>query len=108
MQKSEPHKPYNSPHYNVMRMGQLSVVIDDDLEEELRLRADQEDINISDVVSRGVKYYLNEHSLEVRVAELEQRVDGTEQRIDEVEEKQNRGVVDKVSGAFGRDRSPPG
>jgi metal-responsive CopG/Arc/MetJ family transcriptional regulator len=96
-------------------MGRISVSIDDDLEEELRRQADQEDINISDLVGRGVEYYLNEHSLEARMAELEQRVgateegvSGLEQRVDEVEEQQNRGITDKVSEAFGRDRSPPG
>jgi len=80
------------------------VVIDDDLEEELRRQADQEDINISDLVGRGIEYYLDENSLEARVAELEQRVGGNEQRIGEIEEEQNRGVVDKLT----RDRSPPG
>lgn len=85
-------------------MGRISVSIDDKLEKKLRRQANQEDINISDLVGRGVKYYLNEHSLEVRVAELEQRVDGTEQRIDEIKDEQNRSVVDSI---FGRSRSPP-
>lgn len=81
-------------------MGRVSVSIDDELEEKLRRQADQEDINISDLVGRGVKYYLDQHSLEARMSEAERR-------LDEIEEEQSRGITDKVSAAFGRDRSPP-
>ena len=80
--------------------SRVTASLDDDLKERLERQAEREGISKSELVSRGVEYYLNENSLESRVSTLEERVD-------EIEEEQNRGVVDKVSAAFGRDRSSP-
>jgi len=89
------------------RTERLSIAIDEELKERIDEAADQEGVSTSELIRRSAEQYLDRGSLESRLSELEQRVDGTEQRVDEVEEEQNRGVLDKVSGAFGRDRSPP-
>lgn len=80
--------------------SRVTASLDDELKEQLERQAEREGISKSELVSRGVEYYLDENSLEARVTDLEQRVDG-------IEEEQNRGVVDRVSDAFGRDRAPP-
>jgi len=81
--------------------SRVTASLDDDLAEELERQAEREGITKSELVSRGVEYYLGENSLEARMAELEQRVD-------DIEEEQNRGVFDKLRNPINRDRSPPG
>ena len=89
------------------RTERLSIAIDEGLKERIDEAADQEGVSTSELIRRSAKQYLDRGSLESRLSELEQRVDGTKQRVNNIEEEQNRGVLDKVSGAFGRDRSPP-
>jgi predicted transcriptional regulator len=88
--------------------SRVTASLDDDLAEKLERQAEREGITKSELVSRGVEYYLNENSLEARVSDLEQRFDETERRVDDIEEEQNRGVLDKVPNPISRDRSPPG
>jgi metal-responsive CopG/Arc/MetJ family transcriptional regulator len=80
--------------------SRVTASLDDELKEQLEQHAEREGISKSELVSRGVEYYLEQNSLDARLSELEQRVD-------EIEEEQSRGVVDRVSGAFSRDRSSP-
>jgi len=78
----------------------LSIAIDEELKERIDEAADQEGVSTSELIRRSAEQYLDEGTLGTRVSELEQRVN-------EIEEEQSRGVVDRVSSAFGRDRSPP-
>lgn len=80
--------------------SRVTASLDDDLKRRLEQQAEKEGISKSELVSRGVQYYLNQNSLEARLSELERRVD-------EVEQQQNQGLADRVSSVFGRDRSPP-
>ena len=77
----------------------LSIAIDEDLKERIDEAADEESVSTSELIRRSAEQYLDKGTLESRVSTLEERVD-------EIEE-QNRGVVDRVSAAFGRDRSSP-
>lgn len=93
----------------------LSIAIDEELKERIDEAADQEGVSTSELIRRSAEQYLDRGSLESRLSELERRVDATEegvsgleQRVGEVEEQQSRGITDKVSEAFSRDRSPPG
>ena len=78
----------------------LSIAIDEELKERIDEAAEQEGVSTSELIRRSAEQYLDRGSLESRLSELEQR-------LDEVEEEQNRGITDKVSAAFGRDRTPP-
>jgi len=93
----------------------LSIAIDEELKERIDEAADEEGVSTSELIRRSAEQYLDQGTLESRLSELEQRVDATEegvsgleQRVGEVEEQQSRGITDKVSEAFSRDRSPPG
>jgi len=78
----------------------LSIAIDEDLKERIDEAANEEGVSTSELIRRSAEQYLDKGTLESRVSTLEERVD-------EIEEEQNRGVVDRVSAAFGRDRSSP-
>jgi len=79
-------------------MGRITASIDDGLKSRLEEQAEREGISKSELVGRGVEYYLKENSLEARVSDLEEKVE-------EVEKRQDRGIISSVSETFGRDRS---